>query len=110
MTFGLPKRFFGKNQPPENPDLPQHTGTAHVPFKTWIATVSSNVQAVWYDPEEEILKIRYGKPGEGNRSYAYSMVPMSVFLGLVNAASNGEYAAKHIKWNYPYVQLGYLDG
>lgn len=87
----------------------------YAPIKTWIPVTSSNLEAVWYDPEEEILKIRFnpqdsqGQRG-GVRSYAYSMVPMPVFLGLLNAASKGQYHAKHIKWNYPYTQLGYLEG
>lgn len=82
----------------------------YAPFKTWIPVQSSNLEAVWYDPEEEILKIRFNPKKEGVRSYAYSMVPASIFLGLLDASSKGQYHAKHIKWNYPYTQLGYLDG
>ncbi len=87
----------------------------YAPFKTWIPVSSSNLEAVWYDPAEEILKVRFnpvdshGQRG-GVRSYAYSMVPPTVFLGLLDAGSKGQYHAKHIKWNYPYVQLGYSDG
>lgn len=88
----------------------------YAPMRTWISVQSSNLEAVWYDPEEEILKIRFNpvdkKTGQrgGVRSYAYSMVPMSVFLGLLNAGSKGQYHAKNIKFLYPYAQLGYMDG
>lgn len=113
--LGLPKRFFGRDKPPENPAAPQHQGTQHVPFKQWVHVESSNLEAIWYDPENEILRIRFNPEDshgqrQGVRSYAYSMVPMRVFLDLLNAPSKGKYHAKHIKWNYPYTQLGYLDG
>lgn len=87
----------------------------YAPFKTWIPVTSSNLEAVWYDPEEEILKIRFNPidahgQRSGVRSYAYSMVPASVFLGLLDAGSKGRYHAKHIKFSYPYVQLGCAEG
>ena len=83
----------------------------YAPFKEWIPVQSSNLEAVWYDPELEVLKIRFNPGGHsGTRSYAYSMVPPTVFLGLLDASSKGQYHAKHIKWNYPYTQLGYMDG
>ena len=87
----------------------------YAPFKEWIPVSSSNLEAVWYDPEAQILKIRFnpidsqGQRG-GVRSYGYSGVPMAVFLGLLDSGSKGKYHAKHIKFSYPYTQLGYLDG
>lgn len=81
--------------------------TQYAPFRTWIDVTSSNLHQVWYDPETEILKIAFMPEGSGVTYYGYSGVPMSVFLGLLNADSKGKYHAKHIKWRYDYKQLGY---
>lgn len=106
--FGLPKRDWGRGNPPPQPAPRNDQGTINVPFRQWVPVNSSNLSAVWYDPESEILKIEFNpEGGSGTRFYGYSGVPMRVFLDLLNAPSKGKYHAKHIKWNYPYTQLGY---
>lgn len=108
MSFGLPKRNWGKGVPPAQADAPRHDlGTIHVPFRQWIPVTSSNLAAVWYDPESERLKIEFCSEGRRSspRYYAYTGVPMQVFLGLLNASSKGKYHAAHIKWNYSYAEL-----
>ena len=83
----------------------------YAPLKTWIPVQSSNLRKVWYDAEEEILKIEfdpenaYGHRVGIPRTYAYSGVPMRVFVDLLDAPSKGKYHAKHIKWQYVYVEI-----
>lgn len=79
----------------------------YAPIKTWIAVQSSNLHSVWYDPEQQILKIAFMPEGSGVSYYGYSGVPMSVFLALLAAPSKGKYHHKHIKGQYPYTRLGY---
>ena len=67
-----------------------------------IPVESSNLASVKYDPESSVLEIEF-KSGE---IYQYSEVPQSVYDGLMNAASKGEYFLQHIKNSgYPYSKI-----
>ena len=79
----------------------------YAPMRTWIDVTSSNVYQVWYDPENELLKMAFAPAGSGVSYYAYKGVPASVFLALLAADSKGKYHAKHIKGRFPYERLGY---
>ncbi|MCM1564797.1 MAG: KTSC domain-containing protein [Dehalobacter sp.] len=67
----------------------------------WIPVVSSNLSAVAYEPSTQTLYIRFRSSG----SYAYFNVPESIYRGLMNAPSHGEYHAAHIKNHYRYRKL-----
>lgn len=60
---------------------------------------SSNLSAVGYDGST--LRIQFHSGG----LYDYAGVPESVYIGLMNAASKGNYHAAHIKNVYPYRKL-----
>lgn len=57
---------------------------------------SSNLDAVGYDAQSQILRIRF----QGNRTYDYYGVPESVYTGLMSASSHGGYHAAFIKNAY----------
>ena len=67
----------------------------------WTSVNSSNLAAVAYNASTQVLYIRFHSSG----TYAYSGVPQSVYNGLMNAASHGEYHAAFIKNNYPYSRV-----
>lgn len=67
----------------------------------WIPVVSSNLSAVAYEALTSTLYIRFKSSG----TYAYFDVPLTVYNGLMNAASHGEYHAAFIKNNYRYKKL-----
>lgn len=78
----------------------------YAPLKTWVPVQSSNLEAVWYDAEGGMLKVKFlAKGKQPSRTYGYSGVPMQVYLDLLDAPSKGKYHAKHIKFNYPYMPL-----
>lgn len=57
---------------------------------------SSNLSAVGY--ESGLLRIQFHSGG----IYDYSGVPESIYLGLMNAPSHGQYFWKFIRNVYPY--------
>ena len=63
--------------------------------------VSSNLVAVGYDTETQVLRIRFY-----SGLYDYYDVPQDVFDGLMNASSKGSYHAAHIKNCYRYSKIG----
>ncbi|MTI95399.1 MAG: KTSC domain-containing protein [Firmicutes bacterium] len=67
----------------------------------WIPVSSSNLAAVAYDVSTQTLYIHFHSSG----TYAYYDVPQSVYHGLMNAASHGEYHAAFIKNSYRYRKL-----
>ena len=76
-----------------------------IPVKTWIPVSSSNVKAIWYDPDHERLLISFQPAGQRERRYAYGGVPMSVFLAFAQAGSKGKFVWKHIRDNYAYTEI-----
>lgn len=76
-----------------------------VPIRTWVPVTSSNVKAIWYDPDNERLLVSFKPKGQRERRYAYGGVPMRVFLAFVNAGSKGQYVWKHIRDHYAYTEI-----
>lgn len=60
--------------------------------------VSSNLESVGYDPNSAILEIKFRR---GN-VYQYISVPESVFRGLMQASSKGEYFRAFIRDKYAF--------
>ena len=65
-----------------------------------IRVVSSNLAAVGYDDQTRTLRIQFH-----SGLYDYHDVPRSVYEGLMNAGSKGEYHAAFIKNKYRYTPL-----
>ena len=63
---------------------------------------SSNLKSVGYEPSTHTLEIEFNHGG----IYKYSNVPQAVYVGLMNAASKGEYHSANIKNNYTYHRIG----
>ena len=57
---------------------------------------SSNISACNYDSATQELKIWFKNSG----AYKYASVPQSVWMGLQNSSSIGEYFHRHIKGRY----------
>ena len=66
-----------------------------------IPVSSSNLSAVGYDGQTMQLFIRF----HSGALYVYNSVPQSIYEGLMNASSHGQYLAAHIKNVYPYRRL-----
>lgn len=64
-----------------------------------ISVASSDIASIGY--ESETLHIRFHSGG----LYAYFDVPESVYVGLMSAASHGQYFHAHIKNRYHFVRL-----
>jgi KTSC domain-containing protein len=62
---------------------------------------SSNIGECTYDSESQDLTIAF----KNGASYRYTNVPQSVWMGLQNSASLGEYFARQIKNRYTHEQL-----
>ena len=62
---------------------------------------SSNLSAVGYDGQTKQLFIRF----HSGALYVYNNVPQSIYEGLMNASSHGQYHAAYIKNAYPYRRL-----
>lgn len=66
-----------------------------------IRVSSSNVRAVGYDPEEQILEVEF----HSGSIYHYFNVPEHKYVGLMRASSKGGYLNDHIKNIYRYRQV-----
>jgi hypothetical protein len=62
---------------------------------------SSNLKAVGYDAEEQILEVEF----LNGSIYQYFNVPEYKFEGLLHAPSKGGYLNDHIKGSYRYRRL-----
>jgi hypothetical protein len=62
---------------------------------------SSNLRSVGYNSDRQILEIEF----HGGRVYRYFDVPLSVFEGLIDAASHGKYHNRKIKNRFRYQQI-----
>jgi hypothetical protein len=68
---------------------------------TMIDVSSSNVGAIGYDEDNQILYVRF----LNNTLYTYKGVPVGEFLGLKNAPSIGSYLHRNIKNLFPYERI-----
>jgi hypothetical protein len=66
-----------------------------------IRVSSSNVRAVGYDAEEQILEVEF----HSGSIYHYFNVPEYKYGGLMRASSKGGYLNDHIKSTYRYRQI-----
>jgi hypothetical protein len=57
---------------------------------------SSNIQAVGYEPDDQLLAIQF-RSGD---IYAYSDVPKSIYTDLMGAESKGKYFSRYIRHTY----------
>lgn len=84
-------------------------GTSYAPLRTWVPVASSNVAAIWYDVETEILKVRFHNKRRGvvvgSREYAYSGVPLQTYLGMLRAASKGKFVWRQVRDQFVYTEL-----
>jgi hypothetical protein len=62
---------------------------------------SSNILAIGYSAAAQILEIEF----HDGSIYQYDSVPQSVYQGLMDAASHGQYLSYHIKDQYPYRKI-----
>lgn len=65
-------------------------------YKSYVEVESSNVHALWYDPEEKIMRVRFkgdnkekGQTATFGAEYEYYRVPERIFIRLLNAPSHG---------------------
>lgn len=63
---------------------------------------SSNLRTVGYDLSQQILEVEFHHGGV----YQYFGVPVSVYHGLVGAASKGRYLHAFVKGAYFYRKVG----
>ncbi len=66
-----------------------------------IQVSSSNISAVGYDAENEIVHVQFLNGSE----YIYKGVPHHEFDGLLNAPSIGSYLNRNYKNYYPYERV-----
>lgn len=66
-----------------------------------IPIFSSNLSAIGYERVDSTLYIQF----TNGHLYAYSDVPLSVYDGLMNAPSHGQFFARFIKNSYRYCRL-----
>lgn len=62
---------------------------------------SSNISAVGYDPENQIVHVLFLNGSE----YIYKGVPEHEYIGLLNAPSVGSYLHRNYKNVYPYERI-----
>jgi hypothetical protein len=62
---------------------------------------SSNIAAIGYDEDNQILEVEFND----GAVYQYSGVPSSEYDGIMNADSKGKYLHANIKNRYPFVKL-----
>ena len=68
-----------------------------------VSVESSNLAAVGYDGDVQILEVRFVKGG----AYQYFGVPAYIYDGLLSASSKGSYFYQNIKRaGYPYQRVG----
>lgn len=63
---------------------------------------SSNISQIDYDSDTQKLTVTF----QDARSYEYSGVPVTVFMGLQNAGRNvGSYFYRQVRTAYPYQEI-----
>jgi hypothetical protein len=68
---------------------------------SFVPVSSSNLKAVQYIPESQILEIQFH-----SGTYRYSNVPEAIHNGLMSASSHGTYFHQNIKGKYPFTKIG----
>ena len=69
----------------------------------YLSVTSSNLAAIAYDENGQILGVRFQRSGE----YHYHGVPREVFEGFAAAPSMGSYFDQNVKKaGYPFVKVG----
>lgn len=63
-----------------------------------ISVSSSNISSIGYDAESQLLEVEF----HDGSIYQYSDVPQSIYDGLMNASSHGQYMHQHIRDQYSY--------
>lgn len=72
------------------------------PEPQWVSVSSSDLAAVWYDPKQSLLRIRFlHARKDGVDTYSYLGVPQRVYDSLLAAASQGKFFHSQIKNSYP---------
>lgn len=68
---------------------------------------SSNVEAIGYDHETQILRIDYKAKGRESdpARYEYDEVPKDVYDGLMASKSKGAYVFEHIRGRFKHRKL-----
>ncbi len=61
---------------------------------------STNLRAVGYNPVSQTLRIEFH-----SGTYDYYGVPESIYNGLMNASSKGQYHHQYIKYGFRYVKI-----
>lgn len=59
---------------------------------------SSNISSIGYDPESQTLEIAF----HDGSVYQYDGVPQSIYDGIMDASSHGQYLHQYIKGRYSY--------
>ena len=62
---------------------------------------SSNISSIGYDENSNTLEVEFNN----GTVYQYFDVPISVYNGIIEASSKGQYLAQHIKGYYRYVRV-----
>jgi hypothetical protein len=62
---------------------------------------SSNLYSVGYDSVTRTLEVEF----HSGRVYQYFGVPNSIYVGLMNAGSHGQYFNAHIRNVFPYLRI-----
>lgn len=63
--------------------------------------ISSNLAAVGYEPSRRVLEIEF----LNGTIYQYREVPVSIYQGLMAAASHGSYFHANIRSHYLYTRI-----
>ncbi|MBU1122455.1 MAG: KTSC domain-containing protein [Candidatus Omnitrophica bacterium] len=66
-----------------------------------IPVSSSNIQAIGYDEDNEIVHVQF----LNNTEYIYKGVPRPIFEGLINSPSIGSFLHRNFKNVYPYERV-----
>jgi uncharacterized protein len=62
---------------------------------------SSNISSIGFDENSNTLEVEF----HSGAVYQYFDVPLSVYQGIMESGSKGQYFAQHIKGYYRYVKV-----
>jgi len=62
---------------------------------------SSNISSIGYDEDSSTLEVEF----KNGAVYQYFDVNINIYKGLMEAGSQGQYLAQHIKGHYRYVRV-----
>lgn len=62
---------------------------------------SSNISSIGYDEDSSTVEIEF----HNGTIYQYFDVPASVYKGIMEAGSKGQYFAQHVKGYYRFVRV-----